>query len=197
MSVADHTTTLEGLDALRARFNGRVVLPGDSDYDERRHHFNLIYDKHPAVIAVPAGTADVVAAVKFARAAGLEIAVSSGGRNGAGFSRNDGGIVIDLSGMRGVKVDPDEQTAWLQGGANGGDLIAESEVHGLSGIMGWMRGTGVGGVNLHGGYGFLHSKLGLGVDTILELELVAAEGDVLRVNEDENPDLFWALRGAG
>ncbi|HYC80404.1 MAG TPA: FAD-binding protein, partial [Solirubrobacterales bacterium] len=122
--MTDHATAPDGLDALRAGFNGRVILPTDPDYEQQRQHFNQVHDKHPAVIAVPAGTADVVAAVKFARTADLEIAVSSGGKHGAGFSRIEGGIVIDLSGMRAVKVDPDEQTAWLQGGANGGDLQA-------------------------------------------------------------------------
>jgi FAD/FMN-containing dehydrogenase len=194
--MTDLATELDGIDALRAQFNGQVILPEDSAYEERREHFNHRIDRRPAVIAVPAGTADVVAAVKFARAADLEIAVSSGGKNPAGFSRTEGGIVIDLSGMRGVKVDADEQTAWIQGGANGGDLQAEALVHGLGGVIGWMRATGVGGVNLNGGFGVLSNKLGLAVDTILELELVTAEGDVLRVAPDENPDLFWALRGA-
>ena len=99
--------------------------------------------------------------------------------------------------MRGVRVDPRERTVWAQAGANGGDLQAEALVHGLAGVIGWMRGTGIGGVNLNGGFGMLSSKLGWGADTILELELVTPEGEVLRVAPDENPDLFWALRGAG
>jgi hypothetical protein len=186
----------EGFEALRARFNGEIVLPGEPGYEAHREHFNKVYDKHPAIIARPVGTADVVAAVGYARSAGLEIAVSSGGKHGSGFSRTDGGIVIDLSLMRGVQVDPDARTAWLQGGANGGDLQAEAQVHGLAGVIGWMRGTGVGGVNLHGGFGMLTSKLGFGVDTILELELVTADGQVLRVTNDSDPELFWGLRGA-
>jgi len=183
--MTDTITVPEGTDTLRAQFNGQVILPEDAAYDERRAHFHTTHDKHPAVIVVPSGTADVVAAVKFARAADLEIAVSSGGKHPAGFSRTDGGIVIDLSGMRAVKVDPEEQTAWLQAGANGGDLQAEAGLHGFGGISGWMRGTGVGGVNLNGGFGTLSNKLGFGVDTILELELVTAEGEVLRVAPDE------------
>jgi FAD/FMN-containing dehydrogenase len=194
--MTDTITVPEGIDTLRAQFNGQVILPADPTYDERRAHFHTKHDKHPSVIVVPVGTADVVAAVKFARAADLEIAVSSGGKHPAGFSRTDGGIVIDLSAMRAVKVDSEEQTAWLQAGANGGDLQAEAGLRGFGGISGWMRGTGVGGVNLNGGFGTLSNKLGFGVDTILELELVTADGEVLRVSPEENPDLFWALRGA-
>jgi FAD/FMN-containing dehydrogenase len=188
--------TLEGVDELRAVFNGEVVLPGDENYDNLRAHFNELYDKRPAVILRPTGTADVVVSSRFARSAGLEIAVSSGGKHSAGFSRSDNGAVIDLSLMRAVHVDPQAQTAWLQTGANGGDLQAEALVHGLGGVIGWMRGTGVGGVNLHGGFGMLTAKLGYGVDTILEIELVTAEGEVLRVSADSHPDLFWGVRGA-
>lgn len=185
------------LEDLRFRYNGQLLLPGEPGYEEHRQHFNRRFDKHPALIARPVNTVDVVATVKYARAAGLEIAISSGNKHMAGFSRTDGGIVIDLSLMRAVKVDPVEQTAWLQGGATGGDLMAEAERHGLGGVMGWMRGTAVGGVNLQGGWGPLSTKLGWGADTILELELVTANGEVLRVSPDQNPDLFWAVRGAG
>jgi FAD/FMN-containing dehydrogenase len=191
------TGILEAVEQLRYRFNGEVLLPGDFGYDERRKHFNTRFDKHPAVIVRPVNTVDVVAAVRFARATDLEIAISSGGKHMAGFSRTDGGVVIDLSLMRAVMVDVEEQTAWIQGGTTGGDLMAESERLGLGGVMGWMRGTAVGGVNLQGGWGPLSGKLGWGADSILELEMVTADGDVLRVSADENPDLFWAVRGAG
>lgn len=187
--------TSADLEALRLRYNGQLLLPGDPGYDEHRQHFNRRFDKHPALIARPVNTVDVVATIKYARAAGLEIAVSSGGKHMAGFSRVDGGIVIDLSLMRAVKVDPVEQTAWAQGGATGGDLMAETGRHGLAGVIGWMRGTGIGGVNMHGGFGMVSSKLGWAVDTILEVEIVTADGDVLRVTPDENPNLFWGVRG--
>jgi FAD/FMN-containing dehydrogenase len=194
--MTEQHRALEGVDELRAVFNGEIVLPGDPHYDSLREHFNKLYDKSPSIIVRPAGTADVVASVNFARSAGLEIAVSSGGKHSAGFSRTDDGIVIDLSLMRAVQVDPASRTAWLQGGANGGDLQAEALVHGLGGVIGWMRGTGVGGVNLHGGFGMLTSKLGYAVDTILEVEVVTADGAVVRASDTNNPDLFWALRGA-
>jgi FAD/FMN-containing dehydrogenase len=194
--VTEALSTSEELEALRFRYNGQILLPGDPGYDEHRQHFNRRFDKHPAVIARPVNTVDVVATVRYARAVGLEIAISSGGKHMAGFSRTDGGIVIDLSLMRAVKVDPVEQTAWAQAGATGGDLQAEAGRHGLAGVIGWMRSTGIGGVNLHGGFGMVSSKLGWGVDTILEVEMVTADGDVLRVTPDENPDLFWGVRGA-
>lgn len=194
--MTQSTAPTASVETLRAGFNGEIILPGDPGYDAHRQHFNQVYDKHPAVIIRPVGTADVVAAVRYARSAGLEIAVSSGGKHGSGFSRTDGGAVIDLSLMRGVHVDPGARTAWLHGGANGGDLQAEAQVHGLAGVIGWMRGTAVGGANLHGGFGMLTSKLGFGVDTILELELVTADGQVLRVTNESDPELFWALRGA-
>src|SRR4051794_1861091 len=124
--MTDETATLEGLDELRAVFNGEIVLPSDEHYDTLRAHFNELYDKRPAIIVRPTGTADVVESIRFARSADLEIAVSSGGKHSAGFSRTDNGLVIDLSLMRAVQVDPQTQTAWLQGGANGGDLQAEA-----------------------------------------------------------------------
>jgi len=194
--VTAAVATSANLEALRLRYNGQLLLPGDPGYDEHRQHFNRRFDKHPALIARPVNTNDVVATIKYARATGLEIAVSSGGKHMAGFSRVDDGIVIDLSLMRAVKVDPVEQTVWAQGGVTGGDLQAEAGRHGLAGVIGWMRGTGIGGVNLHGGFGMVSSKLGWAVDTILEVELVTADGEVLRVTSDANPDLFWAVRGA-
>jgi FAD/FMN-containing dehydrogenase len=183
------------LDHLRARFRGELISPQDTDYEERRTLFNAYYDVHPALIARCAGTADVIAAVKFARAQNLEIAVKSRGRHMAGFSSAEGGLVIDLELMRSVKVDAVEQTAWIQTGANGGDLLAETLAYGLGAVIGAASSTGVGGVNLHGGIGWMSAKLGWGVDTILEAEVVTADGSVLRVSADEHPDLFWAIRG--
>lgn len=196
-TVTEVLTAPADVEALRHTFNGEIVLPSDDQYDAYRQHFNRIYDKRPSVIVRPANTVDVVAAIQYARSANLEIAVSSGGKHPAGFSRTDGGMVIDLSLMRGVKVDPADQTAWVQGGALGGDLYAEAGRHGLAGVVGWMRGTGVGGVNVHGGWGPVSPKLGWGVDTILEMEMVTADGSVLRLAPDENAELFWGARGAG
>jgi FAD/FMN-containing dehydrogenase len=183
------------LDALRSRFRGEFISAEDASFEEHRTLFNAYHDIRPSLIARCAGTADVVAAVKFARAQGLEIAVKSRGRHMAGFASVEGGLVIDLELMRSVKVDASEQTAWIQTGANGGDLIAETLAFGLGAAVGAASTTGVGGVNLHGGIGWMSAKLGWAVDSILEAELVTADGDVLRVAPDEHSDLFWAIRG--
>lgn len=183
------------LDALRTRFRGDLISPGDDAYEERRTTFNAYHDLHPALIARCTGTADVVEAIRYARSQGLEIAVKSQGRHMAGFSSVEGGIVIDLSLMRSVRVDPKEQAAWVQTGANGGDLEAATLVHGLGAVVGAATMTGVGGVNLHGGIGWMSPKLGWGVDTILEAEVVTADGSVLRAAPDEHSDLYWAIRG--
>jgi FAD/FMN-containing dehydrogenase len=195
--MTDMTAATLDVDALRAGFNGELILPDDPAYDETRELFNKVHDKHPALIARCVGTADVVAAVRYARAKDLEIAVRSGGRHMAGFASSEGGLVIDLSLMRGVKVDRQEQTAWVQTGCNGGNVLAETLLHGLGAVTGVASTTGIGGVNLHGGFGWMSSRLGWGADTILEIVMVTADGEVLRVAPDEHPDLFWAARGAG
>ncbi|GAB3680974.1 FAD-binding oxidoreductase [Saccharopolyspora tripterygii] len=191
----DDTTIESALESVRARFLGELIEPDDAAYDEQRKLFNAYHDQRPALIARCAGTADVVAAVRYATAQGFDIAVKSQGRHMAGFASVDGGVVIDLAPMRSVKVDPKEQTAWVQTGANGADLEAATLVHGLGAVVGGATSTGVGGVVLHGGIGWMSPKLGWGVDTILEAEVVTADGAVLRSAPDEHPELFWALRG--
>jgi FAD/FMN-containing dehydrogenase len=178
-------------------FRGELVLPGDAEYESRRELFNARYDRKPALIVRCSGTSDVVNAVRYGREHDLEIAVRCGGRHMAGFAATDGGMVIDLSLMQAVRVDPHERTAWLQGGLTGGALHPETTIHGLGGITGLLSHTGVSGMLLHGGIGYLSPKLGFGSDTLLELELVTADGEVLHVSAEENPDLFWAVRGAG
>jgi FAD/FMN-containing dehydrogenase len=179
------------------RFQGELIVPGAPAYEEARKLFNAVHEKRPAAIVRCLGTADVVAALALARERGLEIAIRSGGRHMAGFGSSDGGLVIDLGAMRAVKVDAEERTAWVQCGALGIDLQAEAQVHGLAGITGVLTHTGIGGVNLNGGLGWLSGRLGWGADTILEAEVVTAAGEVLRVSPREHPDLFWAIRGAG
>jgi FAD/FMN-containing dehydrogenase len=179
------------------RFQGELIVPGAPAYEEARKLFNAAHEKRPAAIVRCLGTADVVEALGLARELGLEIAIRSGGRHMAGFGSSDGGLVIDLGAMRGVKVDAEERTAWVQCGALGIDLQAEAQVHGLAGITGVLTHTGIGGVNLNGGLGWLSGRLGWGADTILEAEVVTAAGEVLRVSPREHPDLFWAIRGAG
>lgn len=179
------------------RFQGELLLPDAPAYEEARKLFNAAHEKRPAAIVRCLGTADVVEAVGLARSLGLEVAVRSGGRHMAGFGSSDGGLVIDLGAMRAVRVDVEEQTAWVQCGALGIDLQAEAQVHGLAGITGVLTHTGIGGVTLNGGLGWLSGRLGWGADTILEAEVVTAAGEVLRVSPREHPDLFWAIRGAG
>jgi FAD/FMN-containing dehydrogenase len=179
------------------RFQGELILPDAAPYEEARKLFNAAHEKRPAAIVRCLGTADVVEALGLARELGLEVAIRSGGRHMAGFASTDSGLVIDLGAMRSVKVDAEERTAWVQCGALGIDLQAEAQVHGLAGITGVLTHTGIGGVNLNGGLGWLSGRLGWGADTILEAEVVTAAGEVLRVSPREHPDLFWAIRGAG
>jgi FAD/FMN-containing dehydrogenase len=178
-------------------FRGRLISAGHPDYDTARAVWNGAIDRCPFVIARCIGSADVVAAVRFARDHDLEIAIRGGGHNVAGTAVCDGGIVIDLSAMRGVRVDPAERRAWVQGGALWGDVDYETQAHGLATTGGIVSHTGVAGLTLGGGVGWLMRKHGLTVDNLLAADVVTADGKLLRASEHEHPDLFWALRGGG
>ncbi len=178
-------------------FRGRLITPDDADYDTARAVWNGAVDRRPRLIARCSGTADVAAAVRFAREHDLEIAVRGGGHNVAGTAVCDDGLVIDLSAMRAVWVDPAGRTAWVQGGALWGDVDRETQAHGLATTGGIVGHTGVAGLTLGGGIGFLMRKHGLAVDNLLAAEVVTAEGSIVRASADEHPDLFWALRGGG
>ncbi|MBR0914500.1 FAD-binding oxidoreductase [Bradyrhizobium japonicum] len=178
-------------------FRGRLISADHADYDSARAVWNGAIDRRPHLIARCIGTADVVAAVRFARNHDLGIAIRGGGHNVAGTAVCDDGIVIDLSAMRGVRVDPADRRAWVQGGALWGDVDHETQAHGLATTGGIVSHTGVAGLTLGGGVGWLMRKHGLTVDNLLAINLVAADGGLLRVSEDEHPDLFWALRGGG
>ena len=178
-------------------FRGDLIAPGHPEYDGARAVWNATVDRRPRLIARCTGTADVAAAVRFARACDLEIAVRGGGHNVAGTAVCDDGIVIDLSPMRAVSVEPDERIALVRGGALWGDVDHETQAYGLATTGGIVSHTGVGGVSLGGGIGWLMRKHGLTVDNLLSAHVVTAEGKTLRVSEDEHPDLFWALRGGG
>src|SRR5262245_20535973 len=184
-------------DALRAQIAGSVLLPSDAGYEDARRVHNGMIDRRPALIVRCHGTADVRAAVRFGREHGLEIAVRGGGHNVAGNAVCDGGVVIDLSAMRGVHVDPQGRRARAQGGATWGDYNRETQLHGLASTGGVVSTTGVGGLTLGGGLGWLMGKHGLAVDSLRSVELVTATGEVVRVSGDEHPDLFWAVRGGG
>jgi FAD binding domain/Berberine and berberine like len=178
-------------------FRGRLITAGHADYDTARAIWNGAIDRRPRLIARCIGTGDVIAAVRFARDHELEIAIRGGGHNVAGAAVCDDGIVIDLSAMRAVRVDPAARTAWVQGGALWGDVDRETQAHGLATTGGIVSHTGVAGLTLGGGIGWLMRKHGLTVDNLLAVDIVTADGKVLHASADEHPDLFWALRGGG
>jgi FAD/FMN-containing dehydrogenase len=182
---------------LAATFAGDLLKPSDADYDEVRKVHNGLVDKRPALIARCRGVADVVSAVNLTRRLGLEVAVRGGGHNVAGRATIDGGIMIDLSPMKGIHVDPKSRTAWAQGGVTWGELNRETQLHGLAVTGGVVSTTGIAGLTLGGGLGWLMGKHGLALDNLLTVELVTSDGKVLRASKQEAPDLFWALRGGG
>ena len=178
-------------------FRGQLVTRDHADYDTARAVWNSAVDRRPRLIARCAGTADVIAAVRYARDHGLEIAVRGGGHNVAGTALCDDGIVIDLSGMRAVQVDPAGRTARVQGGALWSDVDHETQAHGLATTGGIVGHTGVAGLTLGGGIGFLMRKHGLTVDNLVAAEVVTAQGTLAWASADDHPELFWALRGGG
>jgi FAD/FMN-containing dehydrogenase len=178
-------------------FRGQVITAGHANYDTARAVWNGAVDRRPRLIARCSGSADVAAAVRFAREHDLEIAVRGGGHNVAGTAVCDDGIVIDLSTMRAVMIDPVGRTALVQGGALWSDVDRETQMHGLATTGGIVGHTGVGGLTLGGGLGFLMRKHGLTIDNLLAAELVTAEGEIVRASAEEHPDQFWALRGGG
>jgi len=183
--------------AIGAGLSGTVIRRGDASYDQARRVWNGMVDRSPEIIVRCATTADVVAAVNFARDKGLVLAVRGGGHNAGGLGVCDDGLVIELSPMRAVKVDTAQRIAYVQGGALWRDLDAATHPHGLATTGGLISTTGVGGLTLGGGLGWLMRKHGLACDNVLAVEIVTADGQVRRASATENPDLFWAVRGGG
>lgn len=185
------------VDALRSRFRGKILLPEDHGYEGARQIWNGMFDKRPAIIARCVGTSDVIQAVNFAREHNLLIAVKGGGHNSAGTGVCDDGMMIDLSLMRRVTVDKKNKTVRADGGALLGDVDYETQLHGLAVSAGIVSHTGVGGLTLGGGMGWISRKYGLSVDNLISAEVVTADGNLVTASADENSDLFWGIRGGG
>jgi FAD/FMN-containing dehydrogenase len=178
-------------------FAGRLIGRDDPDYDEARKVYNAMIDKRPALIARCAGPDDVAKAIGFARDHDLLLAVRGGGHNGAGLGTCDDGLVIELSLLRDVQVDPQARTVRVGGGCTWGEVDRATGEHGLATPSGIISTTGVGGLTLGGGLGHLTRKCGLAIDNLLEAEMVLASGERVRASADEHPDLYWAIRGGG
>ena len=187
----------EILQAFRNGFRGTIVAPEDSDYDETRKIWNAMIDRRPGLIVRCTGTADIVHAVRFARQHQFLVSVRGGGHNIAGLAVCEGGLMIDLSLMKGVWVDEKGQTARAQGGCTLGDVDRETQLHGLAAVLGFVSNTGIGGLTVGGGFGYLTRRFGYTCDNLVSMEVVTAEGRVARAAADENAELFWALRGGG
>jgi len=183
--------------ALKSRLRGLLLRPGDNGYDGARRVFNAMIDRRPALIARCTGAADVMACVQFARERSLAVSVRGGGHSVAGNAVCDDGLVIDLSAMRSVRVDPKRRTARAQGGATWGDFDHETQVFDLASTGGIVPSTGIAGLTLGGGIGYLNRKYGLACDNLLSADVVTADGRLLRASADVNEDLFWGLRGGG
>jgi len=185
------------VDELREQVRGDVIAPGDEGYEEARKVYNAMIDRRPAVVVRPVNAGDVIAAVNFARENGIDLAIRGGGHGVPGFGTCDGGVVVDLSRMKGVRVDPAKRTAQAEGGATWGDFNAATHAFGLATTGGIISTTGVSGLTLGGGIGYLSRGLGLSCDNLISADVVTADGRFLVANENVNADLFWALRGGG
>ena len=190
-------TENDKIEALRSTIEGQVILPGDSGYDESRTIWNALFDRRPAIIIKSLNPEDVVEAVKFGKHNNLMIAVKGGGHNSAGTAICDDGLMIDLSLMQKVDIDAINETVRVQGGCLLGTVDQATQKHGLAVSLGIISHTGVGGLTLGGGFGWISRKYGLSVDNLISAEMVTANGDIVTVSASENPDLFWAIRGGG
>jgi FAD/FMN-containing dehydrogenase len=194
-AVPEATTT--DLERLRDSLRGPLILPGDEGYDEARSIWNGAIDRRPACIARCTGVTDVVAAVRFARERDVEVSVRSGGHGVGGHALCDSGMVIDLSPMKGIRVDPARRTARAEAGVLWGELDRETQLFGLATVGGIVTHTGIAGLTLGGGIGWLMRKHGATVDNLVSADVVTADGELLSASEEENPDLFWGIRGGG
>src|SRR3989441_9226156 len=185
------------IEAFQGSLRGSLVRAGDPTYEDSRKLWNGMIDRKPALVVRPTGTADVVECVNFARARGLLLSMKGGGHNIAGTAVAEGGLALDMSRLKGVFVDPTDRTARVQPGCILGDVDRETQLHGLATPFGFVSETGVAGLTLGRGFGYLTRRFGWSVDNLLEVEIVTADGRVLRASHEEHPELFWALRGGG
>ena len=185
------------VETLRAALRGPLLAVGDPGYEEARSVWNGMIDRRPALVARCLGVADVVAGVNFARETGIALSIKGGGHNIAGLAVAESGLMLDLSLMRGVWVDPRSRTARAQAGCLLGDVDRETQLHGLAALLGFVSATGIAGLTLGGGFGYLSRRFGWTSDTVRSMDLVDAGGRLVRASEEENPDLFWGLRGGG
>src|SRR4030095_884156 len=193
----DIELTPDILNGLKARLRGPLLAPGDAGYEDSRTVWNAMIDRKPALVVRCLGAADVVACFKFAKELQLLLCIKGGGHNIAGLATADGALMLDMSLMRGVWVEPREQIAHAQGGCLLGDVDRETQLHGLAAVMGFVSQTGIAGLTLGGGIGYLTKRWGWTSDTVVGMNVVTADGRVVRASEDENEDLFWGLRGGG
>ena len=182
---------------LRGRMRGPVLSAADPGYDDSRSLWNAMIDRRPAVIVRCLGAADVVAGVRAAREHGLPLTVKGGGHNIAGLAVCEDGLMLDMSLMRGVWVDPAARLARAQAGCLLGDVDRETQLHGLAAVLGFVSNTGCAGLTLGGGFGYLTRRFGWTTDNVASMDLVTADGTIVRASENENSDLFWGLRGGG
>jgi FAD/FMN-containing dehydrogenase len=188
---------MEAIAGLRSKIRGELIQPSDPQYDTARKVYNAMIDKHPALIVRCVDVADVSSAVEFGCEQGLDIAVRGGSHNGPGFGTVEGGLVIDLSRMHGIRVDPEKKTIKVEGGAVWGDVDHATYPFGLAVPCGFISTTGVGGLALGGGIGYLARRYGLTIDNILSVDMVLADGCLVTASKEQNEDLFWAVRGGG
>ncbi|HXU44056.1 MAG TPA: FAD-binding oxidoreductase [Thermoanaerobaculia bacterium] len=185
------------LDGLKLRLKGPILVPGDAGFDDSRTVWNAMIDRSPALVVRCLGVADVIACVQLAREHRLLLCIKGGGHNIAGLATADGALMLDLSLMRGVWVDAERQIAHAQGGCLLGDVDRETQVHGLATVLGFVSMTGIAGLTLGGGFGYLTRRWGWTTDNVIGMDVVTAEGRLVRAASEENPDLFWGLRGGG
>jgi FAD binding domain/Berberine and berberine like len=187
----------DGFDGWKARLRGPLLAPGDMGYEDSRTVWNSMIDRRPAVVARCVGSGDVIECVRYAREHNLLLSIKGGGHNIAGLAVADGALMLDLSLMRGVWVDPRQRVAHAQAGCVLGDVDRETQTHGLASVLGFVSLTGIAGLTLGGGIGYLTRRWGWTVDNVVGMDVVTAEGRLVRASSQENPDLFWGLRGGG